>query len=221
MRRMELGILLIVLSGAAVCSAQQARDADGEKKIAALIDQLAAKAERPPVESQKVVNEGKVWAAADALHKLGVRAFPQLIEHFDDERFCFSQDSLSESKTHQQSVGQLCRQIVSIQVDMRIGWRGVRDPRGTPGAGSSLVPHEIEAVQAWWERNQHKQLWELQVDSIRSVVELNRKRLESETDAENLRMCREAIQANEDLIAKLTKEEKPEPTKPFRPYIGR
>lgn len=187
-----------------------------------MIDRLASKNVKP-AEGEKGLSphEERIWKAVDALNGLGVTAFPQLIAHFDDDRFSFSQDRMSGRGIRHESVGHLCWEIVERQVKKRVCWN-VADPRGTPGhTGAAIVPCGKEAAEVWWEAHRDKKLWELQAESVRSVISANQKVLASEQDEDRRRVCEDAIRANEELLTKLLRTEAPIPTKPFRPYIGR
>jgi Na+-transporting methylmalonyl-CoA/oxaloacetate decarboxylase gamma subunit len=201
------------------------------RKIEQLIEQLAAKNPKPREDSRKSPakrppklppHEPEIWEAVDELHRLGVAAFPQLIAHFDDQRFCCSEDSIAapEPKLYHRSVGYVCQEIVRRQVERHVPW-DQRDPRGLPGYSHSIVPRSKKAAQTWWEQNRSKELWELQVDNVNFVVVLNRERLKMEVDPARRALCEAAIRANEELAAELNKSKSPKPGKPFRPHLER
>lgn len=188
--------------------------AEKGKKIEQLIDQLAGS------KSDKQRESG-VFKAADELLKLGTDAFPQLIEHFDDKRYSFDEDSLATDDVYQHDVGELCYRLVKAQVKKYRPWK-YPDPRSTPGYAGSIVPPDKDDAKAWWEKNKKKALWELQADSVRRVIEDNKNprwfRFDSE---ERHKLADEAIRANEELLKQLTETKTPLPTGPVRPYHGK
>jgi hypothetical protein len=190
-------------------------------EIERLIDRLASKNPMPKKGSKELSpHEKRIWKSVDELHQFGVRAFPQLIAHFDDARFSFSEDSLSSKAVHHHSVGYLCHEIVDSQVTKYVSW-AVGDPRGSPGYGRGIFPRNKKDAEAWWQSNRNKELWELQVANLRFVIAENQELLKSEADARRRKLCEEAIAANERLASEITKDKSPLPSKPFRPYVGR
>lgn len=188
--------------------------------IARLIDQLASSNSTDDGRlAAAATNDPRIWKSVDALYALGIEAFPQLIAHFDDDRYSFEEDALSSNKKYRVSIGRLCWTIVDRQVTKYVAWK-VADPRGTPGSGLSSVPSTRRDAEAWWEVNRRKPLWELQCDSIRRVIAANRERLQSEK-AEDRLHAQEALLANQQLLAELSSKQTPIPTKPFRSYRAR
>jgi hypothetical protein len=163
--------------------------------------------------------------AIDDLHKLGVSAFPGLLSHFNDERFCMEEDKMSappwDRTKYQRSVGFVCRQIVERQIRHYVRWEDEPDPRFFPGYSTTFIPFEDEAIKAWWERNKNKELWELQSDFIDLVVEENRKRLSALAQGAIRDKCLRAIEKNVELAASIRSEKKSLESKPFRPYRDR
>lgn len=191
------------------------------KKIEKLIDQLASNSAKPVQGSnRRAPREAEIWAAVDELHGCGTAAFPYLIAHFDDERFSYSEESPATTRVYQASVGRLCGKIVERQINKYVPWK-LPDPRGTPGYGMAIVPQDKAQALEWWKANQNRKLWELQADSVRVVLDENRKRQLTEGDETRKRHAADAIQANEELLARLLQTEVPLPTKPFRPYASR
>lgn len=229
---MRVGLLIALLPSlvqwSAPCSAQSQGPKVGNQasaltpdEIEQLIDALAARNPKPPSESNELAPyEAQIWKAVDALNAQGIRAFPLLISHFDDDRFCCCEDSLASRDTYHRSVGYVCHIIVERQVHKYARW-DVRDPRGTPGHAWISVPKGKKDAQTWQVSNLNKRLWELQADTVRRVIRENQERLVSETDAQNRKLCEDAIKANEKLLSDVTKRKTSIPTEPFRPYIGR
>ncbi len=191
-------------------------------KVKALIDQLAAINPKPQGFRDLGKHEPQIWNAVDQLHNLGTVAFPFLIEHFDDDRYCCSEDHMSDSRGYpvvRRSVGSVCRTLIGDQVRVCIPWDG--DQRGTPGYNVSIVPHGKNEALEWWLLNQDKALWELQSDNVRLVIDMNRQRLRTENSPEYTALCEKAIRANEQLELELKQNKKPITREPWRPYIGR
>jgi hypothetical protein len=189
--------------------------------VAGLIDQLKSKRRKPSDRARgALATEESVWTAVDALMEMQDRAFPELISHFDDSRYSYSERSPVTDEIYHRSVGYLCREIVRRQVTKYVPWI-TRDSRGTPGTGKSAIPITKQEAQVWWSENQDKPLWVLQVESIRRAIAENRVRLEAEEDARRIELCKDAILSNEKLAESLIATETALPTKPFRPYSGR
>ena len=189
-----------------------------------LIDQLASRNPEPPQWKQQspqaVAREEQIWKAVDRLHEMGLRAFPQLIAHFDDKRFCCLEDSMASDDVHHRSVGFVCWIIVRSQVKKYVPWEGP-DPRGLPGYASCTLPSDKKEAESWWKANQTKSLWELQIENVRTVIAENENALKTEKKAYRRKLCEEAIRANERLAADIAKRRSPIPTEPFRPYSGK
>jgi hypothetical protein len=188
--------------------------AEKDKNIQQLIEQLAgSKSDRQ--------RKNGVFKAADELLKLGTDAFPQLIEHFDDKRYSFDEDSMAADDVYQYDVGELCYRLVVKQVKVYRPWKQA-DPRGTPGYSGSIIQPDKDDAKAWWEKNKKTALWELQADSVRRVIEKNKNPRWFKFDSEQRhKLADEAIRANEELLKQLTETKTPFPTGPVRPYHGK
>lgn len=197
-----------------------------DKQINDLIDSLASHYEKPNVDSrERVPAEPAIWRAVDELIAIGPRAFPLLIDHFDDERFSFTEDCVScersENPVFKRTVGHLCYMIVRSQVQRYESWEGP-DPRDSPGYSECVVPHEKERAVQWLQSSAGKSLWEMQYDNIRFVILENHKMLEKQTMTQNDRdLCIEAIAKNEELLELLKVNRSHLLTKPIRPSSDR
>jgi hypothetical protein len=191
-------------------------------KIENLINRLVATAAEPNKESRDCRPPAtRICQAVDELHALGVEAFPHLIAHYDDERYCCCEDSLASDEVYHLTVGDVCRIILERQVRTFVPWK-VADPRGTPDfSGSSAVPPNKKEAQAWWEANDKQALWQLQAAHVTRVIAANRKHLGQEQNIESRQKCEAAIEANEKLLQELTTKQTPVAKQPWRPYIGR
>jgi len=218
------GVLLIgLVSTSILVQPADSRDSGepSSAEIEQLIDQLAAMNPEPTKGSNDLGDrEPHIWDAVDELHGLGLRAFPQLIAHYDDDRYCCCEDSLANRTVYHRSVGDVCQAIVKRQVTIRAPWKN-GDPRDVPGYGSSIVPYKKKKALKWWKSNRSRALWELQADNVKAVITANRQRLLTEKDAERRELCERAIRINEELALKLTESMSAIRTKTWRPYSGR
>ncbi len=90
--------------------------------IERLIEQLAATKPEPKKGSHEWgEREDHIWKAVDALTASGIQAFPGLIAHFDDARYCCGEDSLTTDDVYHHTVGDVCFEIVcASNVQVRV-----------------------------------------------------------------------------------------------------
>ncbi len=192
-----------------------------DEAIEKLIDRLSPKTV-PPGDA----NDPDVFAASDELLKLGTKAFPKLIDHFDDRRFSFHEEGMADGRNYEEPVGSHCYRLVARQINKWQNWK-MSDPRNCPTYGHSMIFSGGKGAHDWWEKNKTKSLWELQADSIRWAIETDKdpevvKRYGlSYTITERRKLATDAIAANEARLKQLTDSKKPLPCSPFRPYRGK
>jgi len=218
-----LALLTSLLQGVSGLNAEPSAPAavPAPAQIEALIDQLAARMPEPTRGSRDLGHhEERIWKVVDALTQLGTSAFPQLIAHFDDPRFCCTEDAMASDDVYHRSVGYACRRILISQVHRQAAWPGP-DPRSSPGYGRGIVPLKKTDAEAWWQLQCDKTLRELQAENARFVVAALKERLKEDLVPARRNLHEEGIRRNEQLVADLEKRPSAMPTNPFRPYIGR
>jgi hypothetical protein len=128
----------------------------------------------------------------DKLMAMGMDAFPELISHHDDGRFCGFREGAIDRPT---SVGDVCADIIESQVDVSsydvyapkvIGWVPPTIPRFgreiTPGLSDSYESWKKswdKGWDRWWKRSKDKSLRELQIKAAEDSITWLRK---SKTD---------------------------------------
>ncbi len=179
--------------------------ASNAERISALIDKLASKHDKPNSDSRKhVPYEPSIWTSVDELVGLGTDVFPTLVDHFDDDRFSYTEDCIScarsENPVLKQTVGFLCFQIVRPQVHRYGSWDGP-DPRESPGYRTCIVPREKDLAVEWLRSSKGKALWQLQSENIQLVILENRAMLnEGLLPQDDQDLCAVAIEKNEELL---------------------
>lgn len=169
--------------------------------------------------------EKAVWKAVDELMSLGPKAFPALIDHFEDERYSYTEDNTTGERiagpSVNRTVGYLCFHIVTAQVQKYVSW-DEPDPRDSPGYNSTVVPWVKKDAVEWIKGRVDKPLWELQIENLSFVIEQNEKLLKDfEKDSHEEKLCKEAIKKNAELIAQLKRTQKPLPSRNPRPRFER
>lgn len=102
----------------------------------------------------------RVQRAMEQLEAMGLSAFPALVAGSKDTRYSFSR---TEACWVNYDVGYACYEIIARQVE---GYPGTA-PEGFKGQ-PEYISHvwQGEGLKAWWARNSHKSLEELQVEAI-------------------------------------------------------
>lgn len=221
-------LLLLFGLGPAQCTAQVPARRNpvtgrprSDLELESLVNLLASRIPAPALGSSNLPPaEPRIWAAVDALHEQGVHAFPVLIKHFDDQRYCCCEGDLTKREITYRTVGYVCHRIVELQVGKQVAWK-TSDPRRTPGIAGLNVPNRQQTATEWLKTQAGKQLWELQQNSIQRVIKHNEARLAESPDAETRKLCEECIAANQGLASILSTTRVPLPTSPFRPHIER
>jgi hypothetical protein len=128
----------------------------------------------------------KVHRAYAKLCDLGLRVFPFLIKRWDDfDRYCLTIDGGPAPENKR--VGGVCRSIIFAHIQPYGSFpKGYGDPRGKPKRpsypGESL--RSQKAAKAWWEKNKHRTLYEMQRQALDWVIAEEAKRPEDFKDEE-------------------------------------
>lgn len=136
---------------------------EDQKRIAALIDQLAPPNAEPKEEAGEITwpfdydraAQRRVIVAWDALLDYQEKAFPQLIEGMKDHRYSCTVSS--PSGDYNKDVAWSCKFILQMQVqayEPQVGWFGVWRPDVMP-----------EGAAYWWKGREKRTLRELQLEA--------------------------------------------------------
>jgi len=190
--------------------AEQSAPSDQEIKV--LVDRLASRNPRPITshedrdmgpdyrlppgfESEKQL---PVRDAYSQLRKLGILAFPMLIERWDDKHYSVTASNQLSGWCRNYSVGEVCQMIIYDYLQPYGYWQaGQGDPRGR-----RLRPQYPErflgskpAAKKWWERHKDKTLSEMQLEAIDWVIaeEAKKPKQFSATERKRLQEIRDKL----------------------------
>lgn len=104
----------------------------------------------------------KVLDAWIALLRKGIDAFPQLVANADDLRYCCSAHGANGDVNI--SVGGACHHIIVNQVAI------FHDVVDHPAPGAAPRHFADEGLAAWWAKNQHRTLLELQIEATKQAL---------------------------------------------------
>jgi hypothetical protein len=180
-----------MLSGAA---GEPATKSPTDAEIKALVDQLVNPNPRPMTNKSPRFRypkdfdhekERKVDEARRKLLDLGTRAFPFLIERWDDHRYSLVTCNGLSGAYDTMNVGSVCYAIVYSQVQPYGTWaeNKVGDPRSVPGRPGYSLGEKKEAL-IWWEKNKSKSLKEIQLEVLDWVIAEETKKPKSYIDEE-------------------------------------
>jgi hypothetical protein len=143
----------------------------------------------------------------EELFQIGKDAFPELIAHMNDTRFCGFRVGAVDSP---RKVGQICDCIIEQQID--VFEYDVYAP-----IVHSWLPHPFYEMirdkdgrsdaEEWWKSNRHKSLRELQIEAARKAIEILKKSKEDAEDYDSWR--NKEIAGLEKLIQELKQSKKP------------
>jgi hypothetical protein len=189
----RLAVFLAILFGAQIVAAQAEVPETTDAQIKAFVDQLvSANPPRKKDDGKDLPSfpkgwdpekQAKVGQAARRLMEIGPRAFPFLIDRWDDERYCMTVDGLSVLENH--DVGQVCRIIVGKQLNPWGQWRLDAEGRTQRRPLRPLFDlGEQKEARAWWEKNKTKTLAQMQVDMLDWAIAAEAKNPDQVSDAE-------------------------------------
>ena len=106
----------------------------------------------------------RVWDALDLATKHAEEAWPELVKHLNDDRYCVTYESFSEY-TYDFTVGRVCRVIIlrslSAGYFSGVEWRTKKAYLTMETAGFLRDP---KTLKAWCEKRRDKKLYELQME---------------------------------------------------------
>jgi hypothetical protein len=152
--------------------------------------------------------QAKVKDAWFKLYDLGPEAFPYLIPHLDDKRYCLTEDNGFVDTNW--TVGRACSDIIACHLKP-YGYYNSSGPRDDGGKRwyrpAFPVPRNVKAATEWWQKNKGRSLREMQIESIEWVIAQYQKRKEG-SDGDEQRLA--------EMLAKLKAGDKPlKPSFPF------
>lgn len=200
MRSNGLVFGVVLLTCATLCEGGEPA-LPAEEEIRALVDQLVSPNPKPITgdEDKSVApdyrlppgfdkeKQKRVREAVVQLRKIGPRAFPALIERWNDERYCVTTFHRLSEYSHNATAGGVCQMTIFDQLQPYSIWpRSEDDPRGKPkrpGYASKFLVSQQEA-RAWWEKNKQKTLFEMQLEVLDWVIAEEAKRPGDYSDVE-------------------------------------
>lgn len=175
MIRMKLVIGFFVAGCVAVRS--QEPSALTDREIAALVEFLVSPNAAPKTKESTAVwppgfdvgEQRKVHGAYERLLNAGMPAIPHLLQREKDDRYCLTVRYDSEKNM---SVASVCREIVVSQLQpfgpftVESKYQGKREWR--PWYPEAFLADGKAA--AWWEKNKHKSLYQVQLEVVEWVI---------------------------------------------------
>lgn len=121
----------------------------------------------PPGFDQK--KQKRVRDAIETLRGLGTRAFPALIERWDDKRYCVTTFHRLSEYSRNATVGEICQKTIFDQLQPYGYWPMTDDdPRGKPkrpGYPGRFLRSK-KAAQEWWAKHKDKAMFEIQLEVL-------------------------------------------------------
>jgi len=155
-------------------------------------------------ELQKHIGEN-----VEKLVAMGMDAFPELIAHLDDQRFCGYWETAEVGPIH---VGPICEEIMERQVEpfhydvhapIIIAWVPQTLPRG-----------KKTDWEAWWKKNKDKSLRELQIEAGEASIRILKHAKQPNAIDEDFDSWRaRQIKGLERMVGKLKRSKRPMPAR--------
>ena len=154
-----------------------------EKEINALVQQLVSPNHAPDLlyatatypKGYDHEAQTRVWNAWCELSRIGIRAFPYLIEHFDDDRYCFTEDAGPVYCNW--TVGHACSDIFICHLQpydfvshFALSGGDSRFERKRPYYWVHYNLRTSAGAKLWWETRKDKSLRELQIETLEWVI---------------------------------------------------
>ncbi len=108
--------------------------------------------------------DARLWVAIDSVAKHAEEAWPELVSHLGDDRYCVTYESFSEYNDDL-TVGDVCREIVIRNLASGY-FESVKPDRKVPHLRLShpdFLP-ESRTLKEWCEERRGKKLYELQIE---------------------------------------------------------
>ena len=155
-------------------------------EIAKLVEQLVSPNPVPEPRGFSVsypdgfdrVAQKQVFETWKRLMSIGLPAFPSLIEHLDDERYCFTGEGAHNKQnwTVGQALTTFSRQPATIRGGRASGNGTMELAKGRgrnyrPSYAGKHGLKNVESAKEWWSTRKDKSLLELQVESIKWTID--------------------------------------------------
>lgn len=119
----------------------------------------------------------RVWSAIGALLRHAEHAWPDMVNHLDDDRYCITLLETDSDYTYNWTVGDMCRAVIAdnlseayyrnLKPGLQIVWARLR----TPG-----IARDKKTLKAWCEERRNKRLYELQIEMCHwAITELQKR----------------------------------------------
>jgi hypothetical protein len=158
-----------------------------EDRASALVEQLASPNKAPGLGPKDGgvgdIRKGFDWKAQQRVHdawdelvRMEEKAFPALIRHLDDRRYC---TSLSFSYLVDQNVGEICRMILASQLELFYRQLGHDHAAGLFEVEPSYIAahfNDRKMAEEWTMQHKGKKLQEIQVAVLEWLITQGQKR---------------------------------------------
>lgn len=130
----------------------------------------------------------RVWRAVSVLIEHAEDAWPELVKHLDDERYCITIE-VSSSFTYNWNVGDMCREIIGRNL-AEAYYRNIQ-PLTMPVNAQLRRPQvarDKKMLKSWCEERNKKKLYELQIETCKWAITQLRKPENNLRGVSNLRL---------------------------------
>jgi hypothetical protein len=201
------GAALIGVASTGAEPPTKGRDKDLQQHIRDLVESLGnpwPEATTVHGDAYFVIPKAFDWKRYEAVAKtrqellsLGVVAYPELVTHADDGRFCCIVDDGPVEVPR--TVGAICKEIINCQIEVFPYDCGVVPPRGYPSSVPGN-PHGLstQSMDQWWQASNGKVRLEMQIAAAEyalTAIKAGKVRLTSEDiKAANIKQLEEFLQ---------------------------
>jgi hypothetical protein len=137
------------------------------------VPNLVGKDHPKPIFEKKVdwLEDDRVWMAIPVLVRNAEDAWPEMVKHIDDQRYCITLETTESGITYNWTVGDMCRYIVAGNLAAAYH-RNLRPltEQARARLGWPKVARDRKKLKAWCEERSKKQLYELQIDSCQWAI---------------------------------------------------
>jgi hypothetical protein len=138
----------------------------------------------------------KIEEAVEELKKLGTAAFPYLIKHRNDKRYCRSYPT---SIVRDFTVGETCMEILCSQVD---SFDGRYEYKGMPSYSGSVIERD---PKKWWKQHSSLTVTEMRIEALKWTINAEREEMTKRQEDFFRRMDMTRIKWEQECIAPLEK----------------
>jgi hypothetical protein len=213
--RLCVAAVLAMVSCAPPVYGGEKKSPPSEERIKTLLDRLASPNPAPTTgEEDPKVAPNAVWPrdysddkqkpvidARFELRKLGTRAFPFLIERWDDKRYSLTVVNGLSGFYRNHTVGKVCRTIIYDQLQPYGYWQATgRDPRtkAVRPRYPEMVLSSQAAAQRWWNKHKDKTLQQMQLEVLDWIIaEEAKNQRKYSNDKDHLQQVRNTLATGE------------------------